>query len=270
MIKFAVMTFMYGNWIGSGDGSHEKLIQNLAEAGADGLEAFCNPFMDNDELRKLYQREMANSGLPMPVMDLIVNLACREKKDREAAYEKMRKGIDICEAMKTEIVHIAGCAPIAGVSNEDGRKLIAEGLTDFVDDVEKRGMTLAFEDFDPSPDLICSAADCLEILKLTGNRIKFVFDTGNFEAAGEHAEDNFAAMIPHTCHFHFKDLKKDDARGKYVSTVFGEGTVKNREIAAMIKNHGYSGWVALEAFFNADSGPQKAAVRQLALLKSWF
>lgn len=40
MIKFAVMTFMYNNWINNCGGSHEELIRVLAEAGADGIEAF--------------------------------------------------------------------------------------------------------------------------------------------------------------------------------------------------------------------------------------
>ena len=270
MVKLAVMTSMYDNWINNYGGSHERLLRELGKAGVGGIEAFCNLFMDNDELLKLYQKEMTDSGLVMPVMDLISNLAYREKSQRQEAYEKMRKGIDICAAMGTEIVHVAGCALVGGVSAKDGRKLIAEGLMEFVDDVEKRGMILAFENYDLSPNLICSVTDCLEIIKLTGDRVKFVFDTGNFESVGEHAESNFASLIGHTCHFHFKDLKKDENSCEYTNAFFGEGVVKNRQIAKMIKTSGYNGWVALETFSQVEDGPAKAIPRPLALLKSWF
>ncbi len=271
MIKFAVMTFMYNTWVNSEEGSHEELIRVLAEAGADGIEAFCNTFMDNDKLLKLYKKEMDTNGLPMPVMDLISNLACKEKNARQEAYEKMRKGIDICDALGSEIVHLAGCKLLEGVSAEDGRKLIAEGLMDFVDDVEKRGMTLAFEDFNPSPGLICSAADCLEIIELTEGRVKFVFDTGNFEAAGEHAEDNFSKLIDHTCHFHFKDFKKDvDLSIQQPGTYFGQGAIKNREIAKMIKDYGYNGWAALESYLQGSNGPIETISKELSVLKSMF
>ncbi|MFZ2657330.1 MAG: sugar phosphate isomerase/epimerase family protein [Victivallales bacterium] len=269
MIKFAVMTFMYDGWIKRG-GSHEELIRVLSKSGVEGIEAFCNLFMDDDGLIKLYRKQMADASLAMPVMDLISNLACREKSQRDEAYEKMRKGIDVCDAMGSEIVHVAGCAPVEGVSPADGRKLIAEGLMEFVDDVEKRGMTLAFEDFNPSPGLICSAADCLDILKLTGGRVKFVFDTGNFEAVGEHAEDNFAKLIAHTCHFHFKDFKPIDDIKVQRGAHFGQGVIKNREVAGMIKNSGYSGWVALESYLQGDNGPVETVQPELELLKSWF
>lgn len=270
MIKFAVMTFMYNAWANSENGSHEELIQVLVESSADGMEAFCNTFMGNDELLKLYQKELNSNQVKMPVMDLITNLACADKKQRNDAYEKMRMGIDICDALNSEIVHIAGCSSVDGVSPEDGRKLIAEGLSDFVDDVEKRGMTLAFENFDPSPDLICSAADCLDILKKSDPRVKFIFDTGNFEAAGEHAEDCFESLIKRTCHFHFKDFTMDDSPRGYRGTLFGQGMIKNCKIAKAISKTAYSGWVALESYLQNDNGPRETIPNELLTLKSMF
>ncbi|MHC4873130.1 MAG: sugar phosphate isomerase/epimerase family protein [Planctomycetota bacterium] len=270
MINFAVMTFMYRKWAESENGSHERLINILKEAGADGIEAFANHFMGDDALVSLYQKEMKNADIKMPVMDLISNLACKEKAARDEAYEFMRKGIDICEALGTEIVHLAGCKLVEGVSPEEGRKLIAEGMSDFADDIEKRGMTLAFEDFNPSPGLICSAADCLSILEQTDGRVRFVFDTGNFEAEGEKAEDNFDKLINHTCHFHFKDFCDDGEERGQTGTHFGEGKINNREIAAKINNFGYNGWVALESYPQDGNGPEETVAKELATLKSMF
>jgi len=270
MIKFAVMTFMYNAWGNSEKGSHKELIQILAESGADGIEALCNTFMGNDKLLKLYQKELNSNQLKMPVMDLIVNLACTDKKERVDAYETMRIGIDICDALGSEVVHVAGCNLVEGICPEDGRKWIAEGMSEFVDDVEKRGMSLAFEDYDLAPDLICSAADCLDILRQSDPRVKFVFDTGNFEVVGEHAEDCFESLIKHTCHFHFKDFTSDDNLRKYHGTYFGQGIIKNREVAEAISKTNYNGWVALESYLQDDNGPHETIPKELSVLKSMF
>jgi len=268
MLKYAVMTFMYARWLNSDGGPHEELIRIVGESGAEGIEAFANHFIGNDDLVELYREEMANRDLSMPVMDLLANLASFEKTQRDEAYETMRRGIDICAAFGTEIVHLAGCKLSEGQSPEDGRKWVVEGLMDFVDDIEQRGMILAFENFPASPTLMVAAANCLDILDQTDNRVKFVFDTGNFEAVREHAEDNFEKLIDHTCHFHFKDFRPEDDPTVLRGAYFGQGRIRNREIAQAIKESGYSGWVALESYLQDDNGPRETVAKELGILKS--
>ena len=270
MIKYAVMTFMYARWADGDGGSHEELIQIVGDAGAEGIEAFANHFFGKEELLELYRKEMASRNLTMPVMDLLANLASFERKQREEAYETMRRGIDVCDAFDTEIVHLAGCKLSEGQTPEDGRKRVVEGIMDFVDDVEARGMTLAFENFPGTPKLMVSAADCLDILDRTGGRAKFVFDTGNFVMVGERAEDNFARLIDRTCHFHFKDFKPEGDPTALCGTHFGQGRIKNRDIARAIRRSGYNGWVALESYLQGDNGPRETVAKELAVLKAMF
>ena len=270
MIKFAVMTFMYPR---EGDGTHEKLIKIIADAGGQGIEAFANHFMGDTALVELYQREMKNYGVTMPVMDVLANLAEPEGEKRREAYDKVRQGIDICESLESEIVHLAGCRLAEGQAADDGRKWIVEGLMNFADDVAKRGMTLAFEDFNPAASLICSSSDCLEILKQTAGKVKFVFDTGNFQAAGERAEDVFDQLIDYTCHFHFKDfdhLKPEEPSTTCRGANFGQGATNNAEIIKKAKKSGYSGWVALESYPQQGNGPEKVIPEELAVLKKMF
>ncbi len=79
MIKFVVMTFMYDEWANSEYGSHTELIRAISKTGAEGIEAFCSIFTGNKQLIEGYKREMENTGLKMPVMDLITNLACKRQ-----------------------------------------------------------------------------------------------------------------------------------------------------------------------------------------------
>jgi len=86
--------------------------------------------------------------------------------------------------------------------------------------------------------LICSAADCLDILKQTDPIVKFVFDTGNFEAVNERAEYCAICLIEHAVHFYFKDFTPDDTPRGYHGTYFGQGMIKNQAIAQAINEAG--------------------------------
>jgi L-ribulose-5-phosphate 3-epimerase UlaE len=95
-----------------------------------------------------------------------------------------------------------------------------------------------------------------------------VFDTGNFEAVHEHAEDHFDEFIGSTCHFHFKDFAPNVGSAGYHGTHFGQGMAKNREIAQCIKRAKYDGWVALESYPQAGNGPRETVAKELAVLKA--
>lgn len=267
-MRFVVMTFMYRHWADGNEGSHEELLRIISDAGADGIEAFTNHFIDNKSLIKLYQQQLDINNLAMPVMEVIANLSCTDKRQREEAYEIMRRGIDVCDIFNVETIHLAGCHLPDGMLPADGRKWIAEGISDFTDDIEKRGMKLAFENYDPSPELICSAADCLDILQQADPRTGFIFDTGNFIAVNERAEVNFEKLFPYIVHIHCKDFSVDENNNP-TGTQFGSGVINNYEIIRMLKERGYKGWLALESYL-IGRAPKEIIPNELSILKSLY
>lgn len=271
MIQIAVMTFMYRSFIASGEITHEQLVKMCAENGAAGLEIFHKDFIDNPQNKALYRGLLADNGLSLPVMDVIVNLVYGDKAGRQLASDGLRQGLDICAEMGTSIAHVAGCKPVAEVPLDDARKMIADLLAEHTAYARERGATLAFEDFDPSPSLICSADDCLAILRQAGDEVKFVFDTGNFMAAGESADDNIDRLYPHCVHFHFKDYKrivKEDGTPGRKGVALGEGDTPNKAVASEILRRGYQGWVALESL--GAGSPGERIGRDLPTLRNWL
>ena len=100
---------------------------------------------------------------------------------------------------------------------------------------------------------------------------KFVFDTGNFEAVGERADANVAAVADRICHCHFKDFAPaPDTPAGHRGRDLGTGMIPNAEVAALLTNRGYDGWVALETIGRSDVTPLDAVARELPILKSWF
>lgn len=269
MIRIAVMTFMYRGLLDKGDITHAELLDLCAASGARGIEAFHRDFIDKPSLVPEYRKLMADRNLTMPVIDLIVNLVYADAAAKQKGIDELRRGLDLCAELGTEIAHVAGHSPVAGVPLDDARNMIADTLAEHAPMAKARGIIFGIEDFDPSPTLVCSKADCLAILNRARGAVKLVFDTGNFMAAGERADDNLADMYQHICHFHFKDYGRDPANpGKRKAFPLGQGETPNAVVAAEVVRRGYHGWAALESL--AGVPPRQAIPEDMATLKGWL
>lgn len=269
-MKVAVMTFMYRGHINRGDLTHEQLVRLIADSGAEGIEAFHNDFLQAPALVPRYQTIMEDVGVSMPVIDVMVNLVYNSANERHERCDALKRGLDLCAEFGTEIAHVAGSRlpDDHSISPDDGRSMMAELLAEHGDYAAERGLTLAIEDFDPSPDLVCRARDCLEIMRRSGNVVKCVFDTGNFQAVGERADEVLDLLYDDICHCHFKDFRPVDTPKGYSGAVFGTGVIPNRAVAAELRKRGYDGWVALESYPQNGAGPGEVIPNELATLRN--
>jgi len=270
MMNFAVMTFMYRGHINRGEISHEALVQLIADTGIQGIEAFDRDFLDEPALVKRYQVAMADAGVTMPVIDVMVNLTYSSAAERRERADALCRGLDLCAEMEARIAHVAGSKLSENISPGDGRKMMVELFTSHAEYAAQRGLTLAIENFDPSPTLVCSAADCLEIMQGTGDVVKFVFDTGNFQAVGERADEVLDQVYDRICHCHFKDFADNDSERGYGGTVFGTGMIPNQAVAKELVRRGYDGWIALESYPQNGAGPQATIPAEFATLAQLF
>lgn len=271
MPRYAVMTFMFKPWWCGGRTTHEEMLAGFADAGAEGVEPFHLDFVEDPALMKCYRRALADNGLKVAAVDVMCNLVYADPAQKREGRDELRRGLDICRELQADIAHVAGHRLVEGVTPDDGRRMIAEGLVEVADIARDANMGLAIEDFNPSPDLICSAQDCLEVMRLSGGVVKLVFDTGNFIAVDERADEQFDVLAEHICHCHFKDFAADaDSTAGYCGCDLGTGVIANAAVAAGLTARGYDGWVALETRPRDDLDPVSAVRRELPLLKSWF
>jgi sugar phosphate isomerase/epimerase len=277
MARFSVMTFMFDSWWQDGRMSLEKMLDGFASLGADGIEVFQVPFAKDDTLLARMRSAADRCGLKIPTVDVICDLVHASKSDREKARKELRQGLNITAALGAEIAHVAGNEPKDDVSLDDARKMIADELAAQADYAASCGLMIAVEDFNPSPDLMCRAEDCLAVLKHADGKVRFVFDTGNFIYAGDDAVKAFDELYDWTCYFHFKDARPADQKkpgdgGEYLGfcgAPMGTGVVPNAEIARKAQSRGYDGWVALEIMAPAED-PIASVRRDLPVLKGWF
>ena len=269
MPKYAVMTFMFKPWWRDGRVTHEALLAGFAAAGAQGVEPFHRDFVDEPGLLLRYRRALADNGLKVAAVDVICNLVYADATQKQQGRDELRRGLDVCRELGADIAHVAGHRLVGGVTPADGRRMIADGLVEVAEIARADGMVLAIEDFDPSPDLICSAQDCLEVMRLSGGVVKLVFDTGNFIAVGERADEQFDLLAEHICYCHFKDFTTVGGTGRRGCDL-GTGEIANAAVARRLTARGYDGWVALETRPRDEVDPVSAVGKELPLLRSWF
>lgn len=271
MPRFAVMTFMFKPWWQDGRVTHEELIEGLAAEGVQGIEPFHRDFVEDPALLKRTRRALADSGLHVAAVDVMCNLVHANGQQKREERDTLRQGLDVCKELGTEIAHVAGHRLRDGVTPDDGRKMIADGLLDAAGLADEYGLVLAIEDFGISPDLVCTAQDCIEIMRMTGDVVKFVFDTGNFAFAGEGAEENFDLLADRIVHCHFKDFVQDAESGSGLAGCdLGDGVIPNAAVARRLMERDYDGWIALETRARDDTDPVAAVRMELPRLKSWF
>jgi sugar phosphate isomerase/epimerase len=275
MIQLSVMTSF--GWWDDGVLGPRDLLARLAAHGAQGVEVLDADFYQNPAFARDYPRWLAEHNLRLIALDVICNLVHKGAPDRRRAQDELRRGLDVCAEHGASVAHCAGSHLIEGVTPADGRKMIADLLGEAYDlYTRKYGVVLAIENYGLAPDLICRKTDCLEVLDRAGDRVKLVFDTGNFLAVGERAEENLADCYNRIAMCHFKDWTPasrpatPEAPAVFENSRLGEGVIRNARIADMLLERGYDGWVSLESCRHDGETVDATLARELALLRRWF
>ncbi|MCR5675231.1 MAG: sugar phosphate isomerase/epimerase [Lachnospiraceae bacterium] len=148
-----------------------------------------------------------------------------------------------------------------GITREEKRKRMAEGMRRLYGLASQSGLTLTIEDYDNALSPI-STMEGMQFFLDAVPGLQVAFDTGNFAYSGEDvlaAEKAFAGRIVHV---HLKDRlysrsgSGDPCRCPGGRTLWpcavGEGDIPMEELLNRLKANGYGGYVMAE-FFGAAS-----------------
>jgi inosose dehydratase len=146
-------------------------------------------------------------------------------------------------------------------ANESDWKTYGERLTAFGRHLLARGVRLAYHHH---MGAYCETPDNVDtLMRLTGNEVGLLFDTGHMAFAGAGAEGVVAVLEKHlarVCHVHCKDVRPQVlklARNNAWSflqsvlngafTVPGDGAIDFGAVLRTLARAGYSGWLVVEA-----------------------
>ena len=134
----------------------------------------------------------------------------------------------------------------------------AQKLDAFAHYTLSRGIRLAYHHHMGA--YVETVADIDRLMSLTGPEVGLLFDSGHITFAGGNAVDVLKRHIGRVCHVHCKDVRRQvatEARAhdlsflnaviKGVFTVPGDGHIDFKAVFKLLHDHGYRGWVVVEA-----------------------
>jgi len=142
--------------------------------------------------------------------------------------------------------------------SDDAWKSFGERLTAFGRHLLRRGVRLGYHHHMGS--YVESPEDVDRLMSLTGEEVGLLFDSGHATFGGGVAVDVLRRHVARVCHVHLKDVRPQVtrlARNRNWSflqsvlngafTVPGDGARDFRAILTALDQHGYRGWLVVEA-----------------------
>jgi len=246
-MKISVMLFPFHSQLINGDISADKLIGTLKDNGAEAVELMVGLEAKAPSIFEQLLKAVRDADFSVACNDIGINLI-GEAETRAARLEDAKRHIaDSHAVLNTNRVLLYNSNVTPDMPLEEGRRIYAENLAMLADYADSFGITATIEDFDPTPDLACSAEHCLEILNAAGPKPKLTFDTGNFFEAGEVSTEVFPLVKDRIAHCHIKDvvLTPEGPRRKK-SCVIGEGIADIAQCVRLLDGIGYDGYLSVE------------------------
>ncbi|HOZ47062.1 MAG TPA: sugar phosphate isomerase/epimerase family protein [Candidatus Hydrogenedentes bacterium] len=269
MAQISIMTMVFGGELEAGTLDDVELLEALDAMGFDGVEVPAARFRHRPELLEGYAAYLAHSSLEVPCVDGGCHFIAADAATREEGVAALTAAIEVAATLGAPLVLAAGSRLSSGISPEEGRRMIIDGLRACMPAAEAKGITLAIENFGVAPTLQCAGEDCRAVLDGVPG-LRFVLDSGNFYFAGESPVEHLDALGPRTCHVHLKDWVKSatpqiaDVSG----CALGEGLIPNAEVIRYFLDRGDVEWFSLE--LGAPGDKLEASKRDLATIRGWL
>lgn len=230
--------------------------------------------------RRIAQDALRESGLPCPIFSVANDFAQTDEAKRAKALDAIRLGIEEAGVYGAEVVRVFAGDVKEGVTFDQARAWIVEGLAEASRLAESAGVRLALENH----GTLAGRADQVrgliaDVREMAGNdALGANPDTGNFllvdavphEAVAEVAD--LAAMV------HFKDFRRPNedesavytslAGTLYVGAAIGEGVVDLEACVRALRAKGFDGWLSIE--FEGAEDPRTAIPRSVEVARRFL
>ncbi|MEX2243764.1 MAG: sugar phosphate isomerase/epimerase family protein [Fimbriimonadaceae bacterium] len=265
-MKLGVSMYSYLRAVKDGRLDIASFIHEAKRIGADGVELLDFFYTDVEADRARAMLALQETGLVCGVFSVAQNFAKLSQDERKAQEAKVVFGVDEAVKFGAKTVRVFAGDVSEGITFDQAREWIIEGLTNVANYAQSNGVRLALENHgklagrsEQVRGIIDDVRDLCGHDALGANP-----DTGNFQLVGQKSDEAIKDVAPYAYMVHFKDFKgKPDGWDGYtfkaldgtelVGTVIGEGEVDLRSCVAALKESGFDGWLNLE--FEGEGDP---------------
>lgn len=280
-MKIGVSMYSYAQSVQQGRLDIAGFIHEAKRAGAEGVELLEFFYKDRDRDRAAIHQALSETGLPCPIFSVSQNFAKPDAESRTAELEKIKFGVGEALRYGAGVVRVFAGDVSPGISFEQARGWIVEGLTAASTFAHERGIRLALENHgklagrgDQVRELISEIRDRSGNDALGANP-----DTGNFLLVNQPSHEAIRQVAPYAYMVHFKDFKAKPVGyegfaygaldgSQWVGTAVGEGDVQLKTCIKILRDSGYDGWLSVE--YEGPEDPIAAVPRSIANAKKYL
>jgi sugar phosphate isomerase/epimerase len=281
-MKLGVSMWSYFHAWKAGRLSVADFVREAKRVGVDGVELLDFFYGDRTQIEEIRQETLlalTETGLPVPIFSVSNNFAKIDPKDREAALDRIRFGVDEALLYGAATVRVFAGDVAEGITFEQARGWIVEGLAEAADYAHAQGIRLALENHGSLAGRGVQVRGIVEDVraKCGHDALGVNPDTGNFLIVNQLSHEGVGQVADLAYMVHFKDfvLAAEDHQGfaypsldgrKYVGTAVGEGEVDLVQCLSQLADKGFDGWLSIE--FEGEEDPFTAIPRSVAKAKT--
>jgi len=243
------------------------------ETMADGVELlhrFLESAGDVNQIEKALQQE----NLQVACVSASNNFALSAAEDRRLQLQHVLSSVDYAAVFGADVVRVFSGSQQAGVSSDQARQWIVDGLKEAVEYASEKNVMLCLENHG---HFAGKASQVKSIIDEVGSSaLRSTFDMGNFLLADENPCDAMEQLHSVIGHVHCKDFIKvsEGFQGDiysaisgelYTGTIIGEGSVELSDLISSLRDTGYEGWISIE--FEGNEEQQLGAIRSISNIK---
>lgn len=273
-MKIGVSMWSYVRAVKDGRLDIPGFIHEAKRAGADGVELLDFFYRDAVADRHAAAQALKETGLPCPIFSISQNFAKPTEEERRAQLDKIKFGVDEAVFYGSYVVRVFAGDVSDGITFDQAREWIVEGLSEASKYAHSKGIKLALENHGTLAGRGEQVRGLIQdVRKLSGNdALGANPDTGNFLIVHQPSHEAIQEVAKYAYMVHFKDFAPEPKghtgfayttiKGdKVVGTAVGEGTVDLAKCIRALKEVGFDGWLSVE--FEGEEDPLTAVRRSI-------
>ena len=258
-----------------------SFIHEAKRAGAEGVELLEYFYKDIDADRKAALQALEETGLPCPIFSVGQNFAKINPEERRQQLQKIFFGVDEALQYGAGVVRVFAGGVAEGITFDQARSWIIEGLCEGSLYAAKHGVKLALENHGTLAgrgDQVRGIID--DVRAMSGTDVLGANpDTGNFLLVNQPSHEAIKQVASYANMVHFKDFKAApaDLEGwaytaldgkRFVGTAIGEGEVNLGQCIQELKDVGFEGWLSVE--YEGGEDPITAIPRSISNARKYL
>ncbi|MBP3967268.1 sugar phosphate isomerase/epimerase family protein [Paenibacillus lignilyticus] len=253
-MKIAISVWSCHKYLYDGSWQNADFIDYAASVGAQGVELL-SVFWNKESDVPAVHEALARTGIKLACFGACNDFVKTTAEEREVQLQDIILAVDMAVEFGAEVVRVFAGDRKEGISYEQAKGWIVEGLAKGAAYAESKGVVLCLENH----GIFAGKSEQVQdIITLVGSpALRSTFDMGNFLLVDDVPAQAFEALHPLIRHVHAKDFLRvgeDQKEGvlralsgqPFIGAVPTEGDVGVASIVGKLAGVGYDGWMSIE------------------------